>query len=302
MGLSNFPNGVSSFGIPVLGGMQLPTTTGKYIFVSSVTGANGNDGLDSDHPKGTVNGAVAACTANKGDIIVVMSNHAEDLDAATDFVVDTSGVRVIGLGEGDDRPTFTYTGVDGSIEMDSANCGLYNLLLLTSITAVVMGININADNITVDTCETNWDASGDDFITMIDVDAVDGFTLRNSKLIAEDGAGCEEAIRLDDCNNVSIVDNHIYGFFTDSAIKGEGAGGTNLLIAKNTIYNSDTTAGFVVDLDVAFTGLMTKNSCGTLYATDPETTVDPGSLLCIENYVCNAVDESGAIVPTVIST
>jgi len=92
------------------------------------------------------------------------------------------------------------------------------------------------------------------------------------------------------------------GDFTDGAIIGEGAASTGIVIKDNLIYNSDTTAGFVIDLNVACTGLLVKNNCGTLYATDPETTLDPGSLLCIENYVCNAVDESGALVPTTVST
>ena len=137
---------------------------------------------------------------------------------------------------------------------------------------------------------------------MIDIDGVNGAELIDNELVAEDTAGCDEAIRLDDCDDVKIVGNLIYGDFTDGAIIGEGAAGKNLLIKGNDIYNSDTTAGFIADLNVAFTGIMAHNNCGTLFATAPETTIDPGSMLCIENYVVNAVDESGTIVPTTLST
>jgi hypothetical protein len=51
MGTTNFPGGVTSFGVPVLGGgYAVPATTGNYFFVDSNTGSNGNSGKDKDHP------------------------------------------------------------------------------------------------------------------------------------------------------------------------------------------------------------------------------------------------------------
>jgi hypothetical protein len=43
MALTNYSNGLSSFGIPVIGG-GIPAQTGRYIFVDAVTGVDGNDG------------------------------------------------------------------------------------------------------------------------------------------------------------------------------------------------------------------------------------------------------------------
>lgn len=166
---------------------------------------------------------------------------------------------------------------------------------------MTVGVNVDAHGCKIDHCKFEYNKTGDDFVTMIDVDGVDGFELSDCELEAEDSAGCDEAIRLDDCHDVKILRNIIYGDFTDGAIIGEGAAGHNLLIAHNYIYNSDTTAGYVIDLNVAFTGIMAHNSCGTLYTTDPESTLDPGSMLCIENYVCNNIDESGTLVPTSVS-
>lgn len=290
-------NGTTS----LLGGGSL-FTTGKVFYVNSVIGSDGNLGTDPEAPKATVNGAVAAVRANKGDKIVLMPNHAEDVANATDFLVDKAGTDIIGLGRGTDRATFTFTNTAGSVEMDAADCGISNVVFNASVSAVVVGINIDAANISIVNCETGFDATGDDFITMIDVDGVNGTSLIGNKLIAEDTAGCAEAIRLDDCDDTTIEGNTLYGDFTDGAIIGEGAAGKNLQLSYNTIYNSDTTAGFVIDLNVAFTGVMAYNNCTTLFATAPETALDPGSMLCIENYVANAVDESGALVPTAVST
>jgi len=63
MGLTQFPNGISSFGIPVIGGSQIPVTTGTYFFVDD-SGSNANDGLDPDHPVATIEYAFGLCTAD----------------------------------------------------------------------------------------------------------------------------------------------------------------------------------------------------------------------------------------------
>jgi len=251
----------------------------------------------------TVAAAIDAATADRGDVIYVMPGHSEIISSATSVVFDKAGVSVIGYGAGDKRPEFNFSNTAGSLEFDAANTRLSNFILRADVSAVVVGVNVDADNVQIDNCLFTFNATGDDFITMIDVDGVSGFTLRDSELRAEEGAaGCAEAIRLDTANNCVIDGNHITGDFTDGAIIGEGAAGINLRITNNTIYNADTTAGFVVDLNVAFTGLLANNACGTLFATAPETALDPGSMLCVENYVVNAVDESGAIVPTTLST
>lgn len=251
----------------------------------------------------TIDAAVAECTANSGDVIYVAPGHAEDISAATSCVLDVAGISVIGLGEGEERPTLTWTNIAGTLEMDAANIKIKNLKFLASVSAVVVGINVDANGCIIEDCEFDWDETGDDMKTMIDVDGVDHIIIRNNKFIAEDTAGCEEAIRLDDANHVYIQDNYFYGDFTDGVIVGEGAAGADLLIHKNVLYNSDVdAASHTIDLNVAFTGVMSNNHIGTLHAANPEDTVDPGSLLSMENYVCNAIDESGALVPTVVST
>jgi len=250
----------------------------------------------------TIDAAVGACTANAGDVIYVMPGHTETIDAASALDVDVAGVQIIGLGQGSDRPVLDFTATAGTVDMAAANTRLSNLILRANVSAVVVGVNVDAAGVKIDHCRFEYNATGDDFITMIDIDGVDDVEVSDCELIAEDTAGCSEGIRLDDTDNTKILRNIIYGDFTDSAIVGEGAAGTNLVIADNIIYNSDTTAGNVIDLNVAFTGIIAGNRCGTLFATAPETAFDPGSCLCIENYVCNAVDESGTLVPVTVST
>lgn len=309
MPMSHYPNGFKD-GISIRGVPLAVTHPGEVFWVNStaVLPEGGVAGADSpasgtyQRPFATIDYAVGRCTANRGDVIMVMPGHSEDIDAASALDMDVAGVAVIGLGSGSDRPDLNFSDTAGTVDMAAVNTSLVNVTLTADVSAVVVGVNIDASYVTLENVEFNYNATGDDFITMIDADTVTGFSLLNSRLIAEDTAGCAEAVRLDTAHETTMIGNYIYGDFTDGAIIGEGAASTNVLIKDNVVYNSDTTAGFLVDLNVACTGIMTNNSFGTLFATAPETAVDPGSLLSNENYVCNAVDESGALVPITVST
>lgn len=299
----------SGYGQAQLSQLTAPTS-GKTFFVLADGEANidfanfflKNDEEGTPRRFSTIDAAIGSCTANAGDVIYVLPNHTEDIASATSLVADVAGVSIIGLGQGANRPVLTFTTTASSIELDAANVLFKNMVLNASVSAVVVGVNVDAAGVTLEDVEFGFDATGDDFVTMIDIDGVNKATVRNCRLIAEDIAGCDEAIRIDDTDDTVIENNFISGDFTDGAIIGEGAAGKGLIIKDNLIYNADTTAGFVIDLNVAFTGIMSGNRCGTLFATAPETTLDPGSMLCLENYVVNAVDESGALVPTTVST
>ena len=73
MSLTNFPNGITSFGVPVLGTIGGLPFTGNYYFVDPVTGADGNEGTP-EQPLKTLYGALAKCTAGNNDVVVLIGN------------------------------------------------------------------------------------------------------------------------------------------------------------------------------------------------------------------------------------
>jgi hypothetical protein len=75
MSLTNFPNGVSSFGIPVLPGVPVPFS-GNYYFVDPVHGSNGNQGTNIDRPFATLYYALSKCTSGNNDVIFLIGNGA----------------------------------------------------------------------------------------------------------------------------------------------------------------------------------------------------------------------------------
>lgn len=77
-GLTNFPNGISSFGIPVMGGGGIPATKGNVYFVDYGSGSDGNTGKTPSRAFKTVSKANDAVTTNNDDVIALVgsSTHA----------------------------------------------------------------------------------------------------------------------------------------------------------------------------------------------------------------------------------
>lgn len=74
-GLTNFPGGLSSFGIPVLGGANIPFT-GTYFFVDPVNGSDGNTGLSPGRAFQTLYKAHASMTSGANDVCYLIGNGA----------------------------------------------------------------------------------------------------------------------------------------------------------------------------------------------------------------------------------
>ena len=91
MSFTNFPNGITSFGIPVLGsGATIPLGSGKYIFADSTNGAAGNDGLSMTSAKNSVTNALAIMAAQ--DVLVLMPGTYTEA-----VTVSLAGVAIVGL-------------------------------------------------------------------------------------------------------------------------------------------------------------------------------------------------------------
>lgn len=101
--MTNFPNGVSSFGIQLPAG-DLPATAGRYVFVNYATGNDGNDGLSADTAVKTVAQGYSMMTTNKDDVMVLLGSSTHVLTEMLDLTknrchfvgMDGSGGRMFG--------------------------------------------------------------------------------------------------------------------------------------------------------------------------------------------------------------
>lgn len=302
---TNFPNGLASFGMPVLGGggVTIPPTTGKVFFVHSGTGNNTTHLGDSpERPVATIDYAVGKCTASKGDIIIVMPGHAESIASATTLALDVAGVSVIGLGRGRNRPVLSFTNTAGKIVISGANCRMSNLVLLADVSAVVTGISVEANDVELDNLYFGFVDTGDDFAIMVLVSAFDRLYVHDCQFVAENTAGCNAGIQFVDALDTQIWNNVFEGDYTTAVLNGVTTLSTGVFVVGNTLRNSDTTAGVLLTTAANSTGLAAYNSGGTLFATNITAPWANTGLLSIENYVVNVVTETAGITPATAST
>jgi hypothetical protein len=279
-----------------LGGpSDIPPTTGNRYYVDSgaTNSSNNNTGLDSGEPLATLAGAIAKCTANQGDQIILKAGHAENLTA--DVSISTAGVSIFGLGEANIRPIFSYTGTAGAISFDAANCRLSNVVLTAGVAEVVLAIDVQANYARIDHCTFNFDATGDEFDTCIDVQGFDWCQIDNNDFRTEIGSSADNCLNLEAAEQIKILNNNFTGTW-NVVITNAATASVQMEIGNNTIYNSDTTDNNGIEITVASTGICYNNYINTLHAT-VASHLDPGSLLCTENYSTDAVDTTGILIP-----
>jgi len=146
-GITNFPGGVSSYGVPVLPGIGSNVFSGNVFWVDSghTQAADGAGGGTKDQPFSTIDFAVGQCTANNSDLIIVMPGHVETVTAAAGLDLDVAGITVFGIGNGSDRPTVRFTtATTADCDIDAANVTVINILFEARIDMLAQAIDINA--------------------------------------------------------------------------------------------------------------------------------------------------------------
>jgi hypothetical protein len=305
MALTNYPNGITSFGIPVLGGgPNIPVTTGKYFFVHH-DGAAGNSGETPDDAISTIDAAIGLCVADRGDVIIVMPGHAETIASATSLVVDVAGITIIGLGHGRNRPVLSFSATASRIPVSADDVIIDNLVFLGAVADIVSGITITADYVTLRNCEIASGSATLEFLQFIDIDAAVGVTLEGVRLLASATAGSAAGIRVDAAVGLTIRNCEIRGDFTTTAAidgnVGTGAASQNIALVDNLIENIDATAGMLIDMHDDTTGIIMGNRGFTGFTTNITGPFDTGACRCVDNLVNNLVDETGGPSPATAS-
>jgi hypothetical protein len=299
-----FRGAYKNIGIPMQGSQM---TTGQVFFVDSQSGSSSNSGTDPNRPLDTLDNAINKCTATDadanvkyGDTIYVMPGHAETTGKTT---MDIAGVRVIGLGWGSVRPSFTTATADDVITVTGAGCSIENIQFAApGIDLVTAYVNIAANGFT----GKGWyaaDCSGSTTFNVVDCIS-----------ITADGDNC----LLEDIT-----------FFNKTApvtcfIDLEGAA-SNVRIKNSTFFGDVVTGGIIdtakidyLELDHVTVGVVGTTKAAVTLDSNPEgiardcffagtsttlaTTANMGNLMRLHNiFVVNETDGSaqGAPIPAI---
>lgn len=95
MSLTNFPYGITSMGIPVVGSGTIPASFGDYYFVDSDNGSDANNGKSLKKAFATVQKALDTVVTNHNDVICLSGYSYHTLAAM--LTVSKSRVHFVGL-------------------------------------------------------------------------------------------------------------------------------------------------------------------------------------------------------------
>ena len=270
--LSNFPGGFSG-GLTVRGIPITQAHPGKVFYVNNssviadggVAGSDGNPGT-YQRPMGSIAGALAKCTANRGDIIFLMPGHAETVTGAgttaasavavgTTLSLNVAGVAIIGLGAGATRPTITFTTANtANIPVTAANITLQNCLFVANFLAVASVFTATSTNtptdFAIEGCEFKDTSSVLNFVSIITGNAtansMDGLYFSQNRISSVGTTAATTAIKiLSTTNRLTITKNYgNWAVLNDTAamLSGSTFQITNLEFGANILQRPNTSS------------------------------------------------------------
>ncbi len=268
-------------------------------------------GVDPDGKErffATVDAAIGACTSGAGDTIVVLPGHTETV-TATSIAHDVAGVAVIGLGEGDFRPTFTFGAAAATITVSAANGAWKNCRFIANFLDVASAFTLTTATGFV--CEGNdfLDTSASlNFLVAITTSATnnqsDGLKfIKNYVYSLAATTGAVVSILANELR-LEVSDNIVDKAATNNAgqlitLSSKIVGGVRIMRNILTVTGAaGTTVG------ILFTGSGTTSSgiCAYNLVNSLDTTTallaTAGTKISFqENYLSGAVDASGTLFP-----
>jgi len=309
MPISNYPNGFPN-GITVRGLPLQQAHPGEVFWVNNsgvnpTGGANGSDSGKGTYlrPFATVDYAIGRCTANRGDIIMVMPGHSEDIDAASGITSDVAGVAIVGLGTGAKRPTVTFSETDSTWVVSAANCTFANIIIEAAVAQCVTAFSLTAgaDGTSFESIESYEGAVAGtyNFIDVITLaTGANNLSWRNCKFIGNDTANdafitgvAHDGFYIDSCYFASNVAQAAATGLIDST-----GNVTNMLI-KDSHFRSNVDGAAFIDFNgAANSGLVTNCYFSSIDDAGAVTAgFDLTGAHCFECYVAGEADSFGLV-------
>lgn len=263
---------------------DLGATTGDIWFVDSATGTDGaGNGRDPDKPVATLDYIIASATANKGDRIYVMPNHAETITGVGGLALDIAGIQIIGLGEFNQRPRLLMDGADTvTCAISAADVTVQNIVFASGTADTVAAIVVTAKGARLLDLEFEDNTTDEDWLTPIKATSTtdnnaDGLTVARCRWGSLTASGLEFIEINANLDWLTVEDNLVIHEGTASPLVLWA--GTKLSrfarIRRNDISHKDTDAtnGLLSNGGSTNSGIVADNNCG-----HADVTTDHGAL------------------------
>lgn len=267
-------------------------------YVDSGSGADtmgNNRGTSWDNAFATIEYALAQCTADQGDVIVLVPGHNEAVSTAGAIDLDIAGIYVIGMGSGTDMPTIDFDADVGSVTVGADNITIENVRFRVSANSTNVGLDIEdgVSYVTVRGCQFGFaETATDEFdISLRTGDASNYITIENCLFAGGAQAAVDAILFNKDTDHTIIRNNYFTGTYSTAVITGAATASTNLLITNNHFYTGGTADTF--NLVAASTGILSRNII-TMNAVSAAAAMDVGNLVVFDNWLIADDDVTGA--------
>ncbi len=279
-------------------------TLGNVFYVHATNGTDGAGyGSSPSSPVASIDYAVGLCTANNGDIIIVLPGHTETI-IGTGITVDVAGVTVVGLGTGSLMPQIKHNHADAEVSIAADNVTWMGIRHSADVTGVKVAIEIEdgVDYCIVKGCKFDVVLTGtDEFLVSVRTnDASNGALIEDNYFNMGLGGAVAAISFTKDTDQTIVKKNIVLGDYSTACINGITTKSTNLLIQGNILMNGLTDSVGTepgIELLTASSGIIADNYIGCDLATKAAAIVADACML-FENYYCEAVTETGAIIGT----
>lgn len=244
----------------------------------------------------TIQAASNAASASRGDVVVPLPGYDHTLARADSWT--TAGIHIIGIGEGENRPTIRFGAVTDAVNVGANYVHIENLRFVADADSVTLGLDLDTGfgGAHIENCVFDWDSNAQNFVTMLR-NGQDNAVIENNQFRAEDTAGTQIGVLLRAGIYPTVKNNFFYGQFDSvgsaaataaGAIVSDttGAAMSGVNISDNTIVSSDTAAALLINIDAALThrGTVRGNKLATYDTATADTAqVSFGTLLPLDN-------------------
>lgn len=270
--------------------------------------------LDGRVPGGnlhaTLDAALAACVASRGDTIFVAPYHTETITGAGGITLDKIGVSIIGLGRYDARPTFLMDGAACSMLVTAADMSIENCIFNSGHADLAYFALVTAKGFHFLNNYVGENVADENFVIGISAGAADndhdGLVVAGNNFVGVDAAATGCIVLNKDNLDVKILGNYIVGNFGATPytpiLMPDNEIPLNIEIAHNVIHNqhnADAVVGISV-LEAVGTGTMHHNLCyGLDVAGATPFLAGATGIACFENYYIFEGNTSAYLMPTV---
>ena len=262
----------------------------------------------------TLSAALTQVRANKGDTVLVLPGHSENVTDATMLTNLKAGTRIIGVGSTrqSDAPTFRWTDTSGSWSVDDADVTIENLYLrMEGANGITKAIDVTAAGFSLLNCHIQTASGASNKATIaIEVGADgDNCTIAGNYIRGTATHNSTNVVLVDGaCTDLRFVNNTaICSATAANGILQVTAAALNMDVSGNRLYNTHTSSTACIAFgNVACDGFCTFNVFGTKnngVAANQGVTFGAAALVVsAENYSVDEAVKSGVLAPAAVAT